>query len=174
LEGERDAPLHPSSQPGVELVQLARNADFLVATPLRRSRESARLLSPHAAPTIAEDAREAALPSALRSRLRLPPDLWAGVARVAWFCGWSPGVESLGDTRLRAARAAQTLQGMAAQGDVLVIGHGLMNALIAAQLRALGWKGPLFPSRPHWGFGTYSPAQQAVAGAVEPQRPPEA
>lgn len=105
---------------------------------------------------IEADVREAALPCAFRSGLRLPPALWGGVARTGWFCGWSGGVESFGATRRRAARAAQMLQALARQGDVVVIGHGLMNALIAAQLRALGWKGPRFPSRAHWQFASYS------------------
>jgi broad specificity phosphatase PhoE len=88
--------------------------------------------------------------------------LWAGVARARWFCGWAPGVESFGHARERAQRAARMLQLRAEQEeeDVVVIGHGLMNALIAAQLWALGWHGPSFPSRSHWGFGTYSRARQ--------------
>ncbi|HXO85517.1 MAG TPA: histidine phosphatase family protein [Gemmatimonadales bacterium] len=166
LDIEREAPLDATSRPGVDLERLARSARHLIVSPLRRSRDSALLLAPASALVIQDPIREAALPSAFRSSWRLPPMLWAGVARAGWFCGWSPGVESFGHARDRAQRAARMLQARAEQeegegeGDVIVIGHGLMNALIAAQLRALGWHGPPFPSRSHWGFGTYSRARQ--------------
>ena len=156
LQGERAAPLDASSRPGAELEQLARHAPCLVASPLRRSQDSARLLAPAAVLTTEADVREAALPCAFRSRLRLPPAVWAGIARSAWFCGWSGGVESFRAARQRAARAAALLASLARAGAVVVIGHGLMNALIAAHLRGLGWNGPRFPSGSHWGFGIYS------------------
>jgi broad specificity phosphatase PhoE len=160
LAAEREAPLDPSSRPGVDLERLARNARHLIASPLRRSRDSALLLAPASALAIEDEIREAALPSAFRSSWHLPPNLWAGVARMAWFCGWSAGVESFSAARQRARRAARRLHALAQQGDVVVIGHGLMNALIAAQLRALGWQGRRFPSGSHWGFSRYSIAQQ--------------
>ena len=162
LQGERDAALDASSRPSVALAQLARDAACVVASPLRRSSESARLLVPTMAVAIEADVREAALPSAFRSRLRLPPMFWAGLARFAWFCGWSPGVESFQSARERATRAAGMLHALADRGEVVVMGHGLMNALIAAQLRRLGWRGPLWPSRRHWGFGIYHSHDVAV------------
>lgn len=158
LQGEGDAPLDPSSSPGALLEQLVGDAKCLIASPLRRSQDSARLVSA-AVPAVDADVREAALPSAFRSGLRLPPHLWGALARTAWFCGWSAGVESYRSARQRAARAARMLCASAdrgGDGDVVVIGHGLMNALIAAQLRSLGWAGPWFPSRAHWAFGSYS------------------
>jgi broad specificity phosphatase PhoE len=156
LDAERDAPLDPASQPGDALHRVVRDANRLIASPLRRSLDSARVLAPSVTPWIDEDVREAPLPFAFRFALKLRPVLWTGVARAAWLCGWSPGVEGVGAARRRAMRAARTLVKLAAeQGDIVVIGHGLMNALIAVELRALGWRGPRFPSRPHWGFGVY-------------------
>lgn len=159
LQAEREAPLDASSRPSAELERLARTARWLVTSPLRRSRDSARLLAPSIDAVIEADVREAALPHAFRSAVRLPPGLWAGLARTAWFCGWSAGVESFRAARQRALRAARRLHALAQQGDVVVVGHGLMNALIAPQLRILGWQGPRFPSGSHWGFGRYSSAR---------------
>ena len=156
LETERDAPLDPASRPGAELERIAAAAQLLIASPLRRSRDSAALLRPETSATIEEDVREAPLPNGFRSSLRLPPAVWAAIARAAWFCGWATGVESFSATRRRAARAAQRLQTLATQhGDILVVGHGLMNALIAGELRARGWSGARFPSRSHWQAGRY-------------------
>lgn len=155
LEAERDAPLDAASRPSAELERIAEEARLIIVSPLRRSRDSAALLRPTAA-TVEEDVREAPLPSAFRSSLRLPPAVWTGIARSAWLCGWCAGVESFSATRRRANQAARRLQALATEhGDVLVVGHGLMNALIAGELRRSGWRGPPFPSRRHWQFGRY-------------------
>src|SRR5712691_620948 len=53
--GEDAAPLDTSQRPGAELEQLIRTASCLIASPLRRSLDSAHLLAPRAAPLI--DAR---------------------------------------------------------------------------------------------------------------------
>jgi broad specificity phosphatase PhoE len=161
LRGEREAPLDPGSRPDPVLEELARNAAFVIASPLRRSIDSARLLSPSRDLTIEDDVQEAALPSAFGSDVHLPPNFWAAIARTRWFFGWCPGVESVAAARQRAARAARTLEDLAPHGDIVVIGHGLMNALIAAQLGGLGRGGPAFPWRRHWAFGTYTARQLA-------------
>lgn len=156
LQGENDAPIDPSHRPSAELQHLVRTADGVVASPLRRSRESASLLAPTGLPLIDECFREAELPFAISWGLRVPPGIWAGLARVAWCCGWSPEVESFAAARGRAARAAGILAAHAgARGTVVLVGHGLMNILIAAKLRAAGWSGPVLPGQRHWGFAVY-------------------
>jgi broad specificity phosphatase PhoE len=159
LRGEAEAPLDAAPRPSSELERLSRTAKCLVTSPLRRSRDSAQLLAPAAAPLIDPCFREAELPSALRSSLRLRPETWALLARSAWFCGWSAGVESFSAARERATKAASVLSGHAeACGAVVLVGHGLMNILIAQRLRTAGWRGPRFPSPQHWTFGVYERA----------------
>jgi broad specificity phosphatase PhoE len=156
--GEDAAPLDSTYRPppGAELERLIRTAASLIASPLRRALESARLLAPAAEPLIDARFREAELPTAIRSRLRLPAKVWAGLARAAWFGGWSDGVESFRDARARAASAATILTEHAeTRGAVVLVGHGLMNILIAGELRAAGWRGPRLPSQRHWGFAIY-------------------
>ena len=159
LRGEAEAPLDSSPRPSAELERLSRMAKCLVTSPLRRSQDSAQLLAPAKVPLIDPCFREAELPCAIRSGLRLRPDMWAWLARSAWFCGWSVGVESFSAARERASKAATVLTGHAeARGAVVLVGHGLMNILIARQLRAAGWHGPRFPSPQHWTFGVYKQA----------------
>ena len=154
--GEDEAPLDLSSRPGPALADLIRTTACLVASPLRRSRDSARLLAPGVVPIVDARFREAELPSAIRSSLRLRPGMWSWLARFAWFCGWSPGVETYREARARAASAAETLAAHArGRGEVVLVGHGLMNVFIAAALRRTGWRGPRLPSSQHWEFGVY-------------------
>ena len=154
--GEDTAPLDVTSRPGAALVQLVGEARCVFTSPLRRSRESAALLAPGTTTVVDAGFREADLPSAFRSQLRLPPELWGLIARSAWFCGWSAGVESVTAARDRAARSAALLSAAAEkEGVVALIGHGMMNMLIAGHLRMAGWRGPRLPSRKHWGFAIY-------------------
>jgi broad specificity phosphatase PhoE len=156
---EGEAPLDTSPRPGAELERLSREAKCLVASPLRRSTDSARVLAPTTVPLIDPCFREAELPTAIRSGVRLRPEMWALLARTAWFCGWSAGVESFKTVRERAAKAASVLTGHAEEsGAVVLVGHGLMNILIARRLRAAGWRGPRFPSPQYWTFGVYERA----------------
>ena len=68
----------------------------------------------------------------------------------------SAGVDSFRTVRARAATAARLLQERGVHDDVVaLVGHGMMNILIARELRAAGWRGPRMPSRRHWGFGIY-------------------
>jgi len=159
LRGEADAPLDSSQRPSADLERLSRMAKCLVTSPLRRSRDSAQLLAPATAPLVDPCFREAELPCAIRSGLRLRPGLWEWLARSAWFCGWSGGAESFKAARARASRAASLLAAHAeSSGAVVLVGHGLMNILIARQLRIAGWHGPRFPSPQHWTFGVYERA----------------
>ena len=154
--GEDDAPLDPDSRPDAALAQLIGSARHVFTSPLRRSRESAALLAPGLAPVVGAEFREADLPCDFQSGLRLRPELWGVLARSRWFCGWSAGVDSVAVVRQRAAKAAVLLQERAAHNDVVVlVGHGMMNILIARELRGAGWRGPMVPSRRHWGFGVY-------------------
>lgn len=154
--GEDEAPLDASHRPSAELEQHVREAHCVAVSPLRRSRESARRLAPSAELLIDACFREAELPCEIRSGVRLRSHVWAGLARAAWFCGWSDGVESFRAARARAAQAAAILTAQASDGVVVLVGHGLMNVLIGRQLRTAGWRGPRFPSVKHWAFGTYT------------------
>src|SRR3989442_6434751 len=88
-----------------------------------------------------------------------PPGYVEWLARSAWFCGWSAGVESLKGARERASKAASLLTARAeACGAVVLVGHGLMNILIARRLRVAGWHGPRFPRAHHLAICVYEPA----------------
>jgi len=156
--GEENAPLDPASHPGSDLKKAMRTASFIITSALRRSIDSAHLLAP-STPFVTDGLfREADLPSSFHSKVRLRPNVWGMLARSAWFCGWSAGKESVAAARDRAVRAAEFLVDQAAaHGTVAVIGHGMMNWLIAHRLRSSGWHGPRIPSPRHWSFGVYRP-----------------
>jgi len=155
--GRDAAPIDPAHQPSGQLRRIAASAHGLIASPLRRSLESAHLLSPKAIPLVDSVFREVELPTDIRSGLPLPPQVWVKLARTGWYAGWSPGAESYEDAKRRAALAAETLAELVLDhGCLLVVGHGIFNGLIGAELRREGWEGPRFRPRRLWAFGVYT------------------
>ena len=76
--------------------------------------------------------------------------------RLLWLFGFSRNGESLMKARKRAGEAAMTLA--EEHHDILLVGHGLMNLLIARALKKADWIGPSRPGPGHWGYGVYEKA----------------
>jgi broad specificity phosphatase PhoE len=98
---------------------------------------------------------EAQLPFALWRFPRLPPAVWAALFRLLWFCGYTRGAASLQATQARAKQAAGKLAVLAEAGPVVLMGHGIMNRLIARELVALGWSRPAKHGSKYWSAGVY-------------------
>ncbi|MCL7708677.1 histidine phosphatase family protein, partial [Enterobacter kobei] len=60
---------------------------------------------------------------------------------MLWLCGLSGNAETLHAAKARAATAAENLATLASnkEGPVLLMGHGIMNRLIARRLLRQGW-----------------------------------
>lgn len=143
------------------LAQLVKTANAVVCSPLPRSIQTKRYLlgdQPHA---VDELFSEAHLPHLDWSFPRLPARLWKTLFRLAWFYGLSRHAESIRECDERARLAADRLAELAWQnGTVLLVGHEVMNMLIARQLRARGWLGPrLLLAKDYWHPTVYRKAE---------------
>lgn len=119
-------------------IAACRGATVIFTSTLPRAQSSALALG-YQAPHIDMLFREAALPFPLWRFPRLPAQLWTALFRTSWLLGLAHGIESLADATARAKSASALLIAGAANGPVLLIGHGVMNRLIARELRAAGW-----------------------------------
>jgi broad specificity phosphatase PhoE len=156
IQGRDAAPIVAGYPPPPDLVRIAGSSGVLAASPLRRSLESAEAVAPGVPPVVNPLFREVFLPTEIRSGLRLPPKVWSSLARLVWYGGWSPGVESYAEARLRAARAATLLDELAsAHASVLLVGHGILNGFIGRRLRQDGWSGPWFRPVRLWSYAVY-------------------
>lgn len=135
-------------------IRAAAAAAVIVASTAPRALSSVHALGRLAA---VEDAVfiEAGLPCASWHRPRLPAPFWAVLFRLLWFCGYARGAESLGAAKQRAGTAARRLVELTAQGPVLLLGHGIMNRLIAAELRKLGWTAHTQQGSRYWSMTRY-------------------
>jgi len=120
---------------------LAEQADIIFSSPMRRAVESARLASGRQPDIIHEKLIEAALPSPHLGPLKLRPKSWGTYSRIAWYFGWSDGMEPHKAARERANDMARELSEHAKGGKmVYVSAHGWFNRMLKGSLMSQGWK----------------------------------
>ncbi len=135
---------------------LASSALQILSSPLPRAISSLHALG--RTPDRIDDVfREADLPAFHIPGIRLAPTLWASVFRIMWLCDISPHVEPLATAKQRAVQAADILVtcAKASNGPVLLMGHGVMNWLIARVLKLSGWKEVRRQGKGYWNAGIY-------------------
>jgi len=147
------AEVHGDAMPA-DSIAAARAAAIVFASTLPRAQASAQALG-HATPRVDALFCEAALPYALWRFPRLPPALWAALFRLAWLGGYARGADGLATVRLRARAASVQLIACAAAGPVVLVGHGIMNRLIARELHAAGWVATSGHRSGHWGMASF-------------------
>jgi broad specificity phosphatase PhoE len=136
--------------------ELASAAACIVASDLRRARESAEWLAPTRSIILDAGLREAPLPESLGIALRLSPGAWIVIARLAWFLNWGGASETATATRVRAVRIADRLAALAAEHEsVMAVGHGIFNRFLARELRRRGWRGPRRFPPGYWGVAEF-------------------
>jgi broad specificity phosphatase PhoE len=161
LAEEGDRGIVADARPSDRLVGLVGGSRHLLVSPLARAQATAGAvldrLAAEARPEVVtvDDLVEAPLPPVPVSVVRLPPDAWDVVARVAWLLGYAGGVEPRRDAVRRAARVARRLGELAPAGTVTVIAHGFTNVLVGRELRRLGWQGPRLPDHHNGAATTY-------------------
>ena len=137
------------------IMAIINGTDAVVCSSLRRSVDSVGL----AGRKPLETNRlfdEAGLPFLRSSFPRLTPNSWAVIFRLLWLIGYSNNSESLDEAKKRAMTAASRLDEMTREhGTVLLMGHGVMNRLIAKAIRKRGWVNTKKLQNSHWGYGVF-------------------
>lgn len=143
-----------SDGPPPRSLSIARQATVVVCSPLPRARSSLRQLGlqPHEVDALFS---EVAVPLLPGSQLQLPTLIWLALLRLLWLCGYAGQTESLQHARHRASLAADRLIEHARHGTVLLLGHGIMNKMIARELRKRGWQAEKHASSRHWSSAIY-------------------
>jgi len=135
-------------------MRLAASASVIVSSSAPRALTSVQALGLKPA-VVDELFCEAQLPYGHWRLPRLSPFPWAFIFRVLWLCGYSRDAEPVKAAKLRANTAAQRLQSLASEGPGLLLGHGVMNRLIARQLLADGWTRQQQNGSQYWSTAVY-------------------
>lgn len=142
--------------PPASSISMTSSALQVLSSPLPRALSSLKALG-REPDFIDEVFKEASLPLFNIPSLKLSPTLWTVFFRIMWLCGISRNVERLGMAKHRAAQAADILVAFAKESDgpVLLMGHGIMNRLIARELISRGWKMHRREGERYWNASTY-------------------
>jgi len=145
------------SYPSAEISTYAKRCNAVFSSSLKRSIQSAELLSAECTLVVDPLFVEAGMPYAEWHFAKFAPKYWAVLFRILWYLGYSRNSESYRVARQRAVNAAHRLVEFAeSHQSVLIVGHGIFNRLVAKELRALGWSGPRNPGSNYWGFGVFT------------------
>ena len=143
-----------------ELVALAAESAYLVCSGLSRSVASLSLLGQ--TPDM-QDAifNELAMPSVDWKGIRLSPQGWLVLFRIASLFGYRGGGESFFDAKARAVQAVDTLVDSSVERkSTMLLGHGLMNRFIARELKKRGWRETKALGKANWSYGIYELKQR--------------
>jgi broad specificity phosphatase PhoE len=138
--------IHSYSQSGVKDLPAKKlkehfNAHYVVCSDLSRSIESAKKLGLSKVHLSEALFRETEIPHFDKSSLKLSVTVWLVVLRAMWLFGFKKNGESFSKAKNRAKNAAIRLIDLAKENKkVILVGHGLMNRLIAKQLLANEWQ----------------------------------
>lgn len=148
--------LADDEQPPADVVQVATTCQVFVSSTLQRAVSSCEALGvskvSHADPVF----DEASMPFANWKFVRLPIGVWSVLFRIGWMMGFHQNAERVRDIGNRAHKAAQSLVDQAQQhGDVMLIGHGIINRMIANHLANNHWRMMSSNGDDYWSFTVY-------------------
>lgn len=130
---------------------------YVICSNLERSIQSAIKLDINRINLTDNLFKEADIPHYDRGFIKLPVGIWLIFFRIMCLFGFSQNGESFIQAKKRAVNAVKMLTALAEENEkLIIIGHGLMNRLIAKQLITEGWKGPVSPGKKYWQFGQYN------------------
>jgi len=99
---------------------------------------------------------EADLPYANWGFVKLPLIAWAFLFRFMWLFGYEQNGESLEKAKLRAKEATDLLVKLSEENiSVTLLGHGLINRLIAKELLSRGWMAQNKMGSKNWDYGVF-------------------
>ena len=154
--------------PPEALLEAARSAEVVLASPLTRSLETARAVADGREIVTDPVFVEAPLPPPPIPGLRLKPGQWGVFARIAWWFGYSGGMESRRAAEARAEEAVDRVDAAARPADgpprvVLVCAHGWFNRMMRPELLARGWRCVQDGRDHYWSFRRYELKKRIVS-----------
>jgi len=148
--------LRIDEKPPSDLVEHTSTCSVFLSSSVRRSKSSCIALGVE---KVAEENPifdEAAMPYATWKLYRLPIKFWSIFFRVAWLVGYYNHAQPVRAISERSKRAAELLIEQAvANGDVLLVGHGILNRMIASHLGKQHWRMVSSDGDGYWSYTIY-------------------
>ncbi|MEJ2613047.1 MAG: phosphoglycerate mutase family protein [Candidatus Thiodiazotropha sp.] len=156
IKAYNESGLNAQNKPTSKALRVTKTCKAVVCSDLPRSIESAKALRVSKICLIDSVFRESDLPYAEWRYPRLELFTWFLFFRAIWFLGYSNNGEPISSARKRSKIAFLKLKQIVDEhGSVMLIGHGIINRLVAKELRKNGWCGPKNPGNNYWEYGIY-------------------
>lgn len=140
-----------TSSPAGRAIEAATSSELIVCSQLVRSIDSAKMLGvdSHIKESLFD---EVGLPSFSSKYPLMRAGTLSVIARFLWHIGFNTGCESKREAKVRAQSCASRLHELASlHNSVALVGHGMMNILIAQRLRRIGWSSSVaMPWQGYW------------------------
>jgi broad specificity phosphatase PhoE len=141
------------------LVDYAKTAGYIYASPLPRAQETAQAVCCERKFESLPILVEAPLPPPKLPFLKLSPKSWGWgfLSRVWWWISdRHDAEEKRRDAQKRAREAAEMLVAKASEGkDVLVLAHGYFNLMVSLELKKMGFVKTVEQGFKYWGCRRY-------------------
>ncbi|MEP5154204.1 histidine phosphatase family protein [Planktotalea sp.] len=150
------ADLAADSEPSEAALELAQTCSRGFCSELPRAIGSIEKLGLSEKTTIDPDFTESALPFLTWARPNLTFFTWCILFRITWLFGFSQNGEHIRGAKTRAKRCAERLIADTKEDETtLLLGHGIMNRLIARELKRNGWRKIASSGENYWAISTY-------------------
>ena len=137
-------------------LKIGKSCNHVISSDLPRAIDSIAMLGLESKNTSHQCFRESGLPYLAWQKPKLSFFTWAIIFRVAWLFGFSNNGESIKKAKGRAVIGAAKLHKLAHENDsVFLLGHGIINRLLAKQLKTLGWKKVENTGEKYWSYTVY-------------------
>jgi broad specificity phosphatase PhoE len=145
------AALDPSSLAPISTIALAKSADFVVTSQLRRALDSAKVMG---VTVQYSDAlfNEADIPNVNIPFFKFRAKTWLVVLRILMLLRLGQSDSSFKASKLQAKKAAEKLILLSTSyNHIVLVGHGGMNWMIRKELLKMGWNLENKGSHSNWG-----------------------
>lgn len=148
--------LEQNSFPPQDSLNLARDCDRAICSNLPRAIDSIRKLEIESKCSVEHEFRESSLPYLTWRYPHLSFYSWCLIFRVLWFFGFARNGEPIHMAKKRAKHCVTKLcKSDKVDDTVLLLGHGIMNRLIARELKKQGWTKAYSSSSQYWSHITF-------------------
>jgi len=149
------APIDPKSLPTNETIHVAKSADIVLTSTLRRTIDSADILGVE---VLEQNSlfNEAGIPEVNIPFIKLKPKSWLMILRLMLLLGLGKKDTSLKASKAQASNAAKRLLELSLEYEhIALVGHGGMNWLLGKELKKAGWKLEGKTSHDNWGMTVF-------------------
>ncbi|MDP2573465.1 hypothetical protein Q8W40_14830 [Vibrio penaeicida] len=148
--------LNFSTLPSEQAIKAAQGCNIAVSSQLPRAVSSVRMLGVEEVHHVQKCFRESDLPYLNWQTPKLNFLCWAVIFRLCWLFGFAKNGEPIHEAKERARLEANYLSALANQHEsVFLLGHGIMNRLIAKQLKSQGWKQTESTGESYWSYSVF-------------------